>query len=381
MDNTIWVGHVELHLCSSLWYSHGHHVNPAFDMVVLHVVLDADTDVQNSHGEIIPQLVIRIPEHILARYDELRKTAEYPRCHKILTHLSSFVIHGWMNSLQTERMQDRVNQIHDRLHLLNGDWNDCLFVTLARNFGFGLNSDAFEHWASSFSLRAVDKHRDSLLQVEAIFFGQAGLLAEDAFPESMRVQVQTDSYWQQLRHEYAYLAHKFELEPVDFRQWKLLRTRPHNFPHIRIAQLAYMYHSRSIHLSVLADCTSIKQVKTLLYADTSTYWKTHCGFGLPVAEMHRNLTDKTVDLLIINTVIPMLVAYRAHRLQETEGVIQWYEQLKPENNRMIRLWAECGIIPQHAGDTQALIQLKKNYCDSKKCLHCRFGYYYLCKER
>lgn len=380
LGDTIWAGHVEVHLRSSDWFVHGHHTNPAYDMVVLHVVLTADTEICNSHGEEIPQLVVSIPKYILDRYEQLSKTAEYPRCHTILRHLSPFVVHSWMNALQAERMNDRQLQIHQRLERLGGDWNDCLFTTLARNFGFGLNGDAFEEWASSFSLRSVDKHRDNLMQVEAIFFGQAGLLSEQAFPEEQRVLLKNDAYWMALSREYAYLSHKFELSPIDVHRWKLLRTRPNNFPHIRIAQLAFMYYRQALHLSALLECTDLDQIRNLLQTDTSPYWKDHLGFGLPSAGMHRQLTSGTKDLLLINSLIPFLVAYRTHRLQDTEEVLSWYEQLKPENNRFIRLWAECGIEPQHAGDTQALIQLKKEYCDARRCLHCRFGFYYMCKD-
>ena len=375
IGETIWVGHVELHLRSSDWFLHGHHTNPLYDMVVLHVVLDADCDVRNTLGETIPQLQICIPEHIRQRYEVLRITAEYPRCYPILSKLSGFEIHSWLSALLAERLKERLDQIQERLLHLDNDWNDCLFVTIARNFGFGLNGDAFEQWALSFSLRAVDKHRDSLMQVEALFFGQAGLLADD----SLSMEQQADDYWQALRKEYAYLAHKFGLTPMAHHAWKLLRTRPHNFPHIRLAQLAYLYHHRAIDLSTLVDCDSLKQVRSLLQTNTSAYWRNHYAFGVLADDMHRSITRSTQDLLIVNSIIPILVAYHRHRLQDESTVLSWYEDVRPENNRMIRLWQKCKVEPQHAGDTQALILLKKNYCDRKRCLDCRFGYYYLSK--
>lgn len=381
IGSTIWVGHVEIHVHSSDWYNHRHDADPAFNMVVLHVVQTADSPVYNQLREIIPQLVVQVPPYIQERYEVLRQSSDYPRCHPILSDVPSIKIHAWMNALMAERIAMKEERIAACLRTLNGDWNDCLFATLARNFGFGLNGDAFEEWALSFSLRAVDKHRDSLMQVEALFFGQAGLLDEQAVPLPVRTHLAEDMYWQALRREYTYLAHKFQLHPISFHKWKLLRTRPHNFPHIRIAQLAWLYHRHTLDLSRLDECRDIRQVRELLQADTSGYWKLHYAFGLSTTEMHRQLMLTTKDLLIINTVIPLLVAYRKHRMGDWESILGWYEQLKPESNRMIRQWQACGIVPQHAGDSQALIQLKSNYCDRKRCLHCRFGYYYMCKER
>ncbi|MCF0185083.1 MAG: DUF2851 family protein [Bacteroidaceae bacterium] len=380
IGNTVWVGHVEVHLKSSDWYVHSHHVNPAYDMVVLHVVQTADRAVYNSHGEIVPQTIVPIPPRIKERFEDLRRTSRYPRCYSILPHLSALEIHSWMNSLMVERMADRQVQIIARLARLNEDWNDCLFATLARNFGFGLNGDTFERWALSFSLRAVDKHRNNLLQVEAIFFGQAGLLDDVAASPFAERKLEMDLYWKELRREYDYLSHKFGLLPISHVDWKLLRTRPHNFPHIRIAQLAYLYHLQQIDLSRLMECTTVKQVKGMLIGGTSDYWKRHYGFGLPIPEMQRQLGHSTRDLLLINSVIPFLVAYRRHRLQDENLIFSWLEEIKPENNQMIRLWMECGVVPQHAGDSQALIQLQQKYCNQNRCLHCRFGYYYMCKE-
>lgn len=378
---TIWVGHVEVHLRSSDWYTHKHDADPAFNLVVLHVVQTADRPVCNQLKEDIPQLVVQVPPYIQERYDVLRQSADYPRCHSVLPDIAPIKVHAWMNALMAERIAQKEERIQSCLRRLNGDWNDGLFVALARNFGFGLNGDAFEEWALSFSLRAVDKHRDNLMQVEALFFGQAGLLDEQAVPEPVRPLLTQDRYYQTLRKEYAYLSQKFQLHPISFHKWRLLRTRPHNFPHIRIAQLAWLYHQHTLDLSRLDECRNVRQVREMLQADTSSYWKGHYGFGLSTAEMHRNLMPATKDLLVINTVIPVLVAYRKHRLGDWESILAWYEQLKPESNRMIRQWAACGVVPQHAGDSQALIQLKSNYCDRKRCLHCRFGYYYMCKER
>ena len=222
------------------------------------------------------------------------------------------------------------------------------------------------------SRRAANKHRDNLFQIEAIFFGQAGLLQE----------LPSDDYSAQLTREYAYLAHKFELQPSEHLRWKMLRMRPGNFPHVRIAQLANLYHRSQGMLSQLLLASTVKELRDLLRGGTSLYWLTHYVFGEPSPARPKTLSDASIDLLIINTVIPFLYAYGKHKGEErlTERAGNLLEQLKPENNYIIRLWKECGLQAAHAGDSQALIQLKKNYCDTKKCLFCRIGYEYFKKK-
>lgn len=361
--DTVWVGHVEIHVHARDWYAHQHHLNPAFNMVILHVVLYDDCEVSNALGEKIPQLQITIPPYVVDRYKTLSATQNFPRCYPVLPQISPMIVHNWMNALLVERMCDRQDQILKRLQACDGNWEDCFYATLARSFGFGLNGDSFDSWSSLMSWRAVDKHGDNLFQIEALFLGTAGLL-----------QQPTDHYLQQLQHEYAYLSHKFQLSSLQPHVWKQLRTRPVNFPLFRLAQLAALYHQHRLSLSALLDCKDLKQVRQLFTFTLGDYWKQQLG-------TQDGLTDKCIDLLIINAVIPALVAYQKHRGGDESVVLEWLEQLKPEQNKYIRLWDACGIHPAHAADSQALIQLKKVYCDNRKCLDCKFGYYYMCKQK
>lgn len=195
-------------------------------------------------------------------------------------------------------------------------------------------------------------------------------------------ELPSDDYSTQLTKEYAYLAHKFELQPSEHLRWKMLRMRPGNFPHVRIAQLANLYHRSQGMLSQLLLASTVKELRDLLRGGTSLYWLTHYVFGEPSPARPKTLSDASIDLLIINTVVPFLYAYGKHKGEErlTERAGNLLEQLKPENNYIIRLWKECGLQAAHAGDSQALIQLKKNYCDTKKCLFCRIGYEYFKKK-
>lgn len=373
INGVLWVGNVEIHLQSSDWYKHGHHLNPAYDSVILHVASDIDAEVIRSNGEHITQLLLSCPDYIRSNYKELLETDSYPPCYRIIPSLSQLTIHSWMSALHIERLEQKARQLDERLKLCNNHWEDAFFMTLARNFGFGVNGEAFEHWAKKIPLRAVDKHRDSLFQVEALFFGQAGILGD----------CDGDAYYLKLQKEYNYLSHKFNLTPMDVSLWRFLRLRPNNFPHVRIAQLACLYHRAYNLLSQVMEKETLKEVRDLLRGGTSEYWLTHYSFGGLSPAYPKTLSDSSLDLVIINTVATFLYAYGMHKGDEAlcARATIFLETLKPENNYITRMWDQCGIASQHAADSQSLIQLKKEYCDKKKCLYCRIGYEYLKRNK
>jgi hypothetical protein len=245
INGTLWVGNVELHTQASDWFRHGHNRDTVYDNVILHVVGESDCEVYYANGGIVPQLLLHCPDNVRRRYDELRQTEIYPPCYSILASLPKLTVHSWLSALQVERFEQKAQAIAARLERCNNHWEDVFFITLARNFGFGLNGDAFEAWAGHLPFRAVDKHRDSLFQVEAFFLGQAGLLEEDW---------QEDCYYRELQKEFHYLQRKFELSaPVSSDRWRFLRLRPGNFPHVRLAQLAWLYHKeQSLFSRVMA---------------------------------------------------------------------------------------------------------------------------------
>lgn len=369
LNGVLWVGNIEIHTHSSDWFKHGHHTDPAYNNVILHVASHIDSEVCRSNGKVIPQMQLDCPEHIQSNFEELSSTDQYPPCYRIIPSLPKLTIHSWMSALQMERFEQKNRQLIERLRFCNNHWEDAFFITLARNFGFSLNAEAFETWAKNIPLRAIDKHRDNLFQIEAIFFGQAGIL-EDR---------DGDEYYLKLKREYKYLAHKFELTPMDVTRWRFLRLRPNNFPHIRIAQLACLYYRSYGLLSQLMNQETLKEIRDILRGGTSGYWVNHYTFGGISPSYSKTLSESSLNLLIINTIVPFLYAYGIHRGKETlcTRATTFLEELKPENNYIIRMWSQCGLKVAHAGDSQALIQLKKEYCDKKRCLYCRIGYEYL----
>ena len=379
IDGTLWVGNVEIHDRSHDWYVHGHDHDSAYNNVVLHVAGVVDDNVITSDGKFLPQLQLDVPKEINDHYKELLETDQYPPCYKIIHDLTKLTIHSWMSALQTERLEQKTEAIKARVDRNNGSWEDGYFTTLARNYGFGINGDAFEMWANTLPLKAVDHHRDDVFQIEAIFMGQAGLLELNTIPSQYQRDALNEGYFAKLRNEYQYLAHKFSMKPMDATMWRFLRLRPQNFPHIRISQLANLYYSRRAGLSSLVECTTIEQLKAVLATSVTPYWETHYTFGSTSCRNDKNLSPASLNLLMINTAIPMLFAYGKHKSDEAicDRAFDLLEQLKAENNHITRLWQQCGLTAQNAGDSQALIQLKKEYCDKKDCLRCRIGFEYL----
>ncbi len=372
IGGTLWVGNIEVHILASDWMRHGHDKDAAYDNVILHVAETVDCEVFRANGISVPQLQLSCPESVRQRYDELSHAEIYPPCYSILSSLPKLTVHSWLSALQVERFEQKAHLIATRLERCNNHWEDVFFITLARNFGFGLNGDAFEAWASRLPFRAIDKHRDNLFQVEAFFFGQAGLLDEE-LPDA-------DGYYLKLQKEFRYLQHKFELSaPMAATQWRFLRLRPGNFPHVRLAQLANLYYKEQSLFSRIMEADTLEAVRKLLAVTTSPYWEEHFNFRKVSSSYEKQVGKNAQNLIVINTVIPFLYAYGLHKADELlcERATGFLESLKAEDNHIIRHWSGAGLPVSTAADSQALLQLQKEYCDKKDCLRCRFGFEYL----
>lgn len=373
-----WAGNVEVHLRSSDWYRHHHEADAAYNNVVLHVVETIDDEVRTLDGKLLPQVALSIPADLRANYEELRAEETYPPCYRVIPHVPSIVSRAWMSRLAVERLEEKIRRVDNYLQRTGGDWERVFFITLARNFGFGTNAQAFEQWAFGIEPSQVGKHRDNPFQVEAFFLGQAGLLDDDAVKPERR-----DDYFRSLQTEYAFLRSKFNLEPMARNVWKFGRLRPQNFPFVRLVQLARLYSTQKINLSGLLETESVKAFHGLFRIGVEGYWRNHYAFGEPSAEGDKTLGERSLDLLVINTAAPLLFAYGRHRLDEEMAgrAFNLLEEIAPEHNYVTRSWARAGIKAANAADSQALLHLRTTYCDRKDCLRCRFGAEYLRSPR
>lgn len=383
IDGMMLAGNVEVHTKSSDWNRHGHEKDARYGNIVLHVVSVADTDVKDFRKRRLPQFVMQVPEYVSENYNQLLVEEKYPPCYRYAAQFDSIKINSWLSTLHIERLEEKTSRVFHYLDRCCGDWDRVCFIALARSFGFSINGEAFEHWAFNLPLLAAAKHRDDVTQLEALFFGQAGLLAKDAMPRNFRELAEYDDYFLRLNREYKFLANKFSLTPVSGEQWRLLRTRPQNFPHIRISQLVNIFARDAISLPAVIGNESLDAIRKNLGTGVTEYWKTHYTFGCKSPESEKRIQIKSLNLLVLNAIIPLLFAYGRYRGESKyeDRAVDMFTKLPPEDNYITRVWRETGITARSAADSQALIHLRRNYCDRRDCLRCRFGFEYLTKYR
>ena len=369
IGHTVWVGNVEIHARASDWYAHGHHRDKAYDSVVLHVVGFHDRTVYRTNGEPILQMTLQIPEKIKNNIDWLLTRDTPVFCSERIGKIPPIYLSDWKAALLSERLERKASDIRNLLEQYGKDWNEIFYITLMRNFGFGANSDAFEWLAKSLPWKYILKHRNRPLQVEALLFGQAGLLEADNIPNE-------DAYFETLCREYAFLRQKYGLQPVEGYLFRKLRTRPVNFPHVRIAQIAALWMGQDVLFSKIIDTEDLREMLSFFEATPTDYWTTHYHFGEPSVAKKKALGKNALQTILINTVIPILFAYGKQKSRPVycDRALSFLEKLPPERNHIVTFFEQAGISARDAGDTQALIQLRRAYCEKKKCLYCRIGF-------
>ena len=368
IDGQLWVGNIEMHVRASDWKRHGHDKDSAYDSVILHVVDKDDAPVYRTNGERIPQLVLQVSPLFDASYQQLVNSRQELPCESAIKQVPSITITEWIERLAFERLHGKVQRVRDLLDMYNGSWEDVCYITLTRNLGFGINNEAFERLARRTPLRLLHKHSDSLLQVEALLFGQAGLLDPNAMG--------ADEYYKHLCREYAFLANKFSLQPMESEAWKMFRIRPQNFPLRRIAMLAQYIEGGFNLMSKILDADGEKELRKLFKVELTGYWRNHFSFGKPNEMPSPALSDKSIDIVLINTVAPLYYAYGeiTGNYALTDKAIELLESLKPESNSIVKTFVAAGIDCDSALTSQALIELKRSYCDARKCIYCKIGH-------
>ena len=366
IDGTLWVGSVEIHDKSSDWLLHHHDTDKAYDCVILHIIGFHDFQPVRTNGNPIPQMLLTVPENILRSIDWLLYREEALPCLDHITGIAPLHIACWMEALLSERLERKTHDIFLLLDAYQTDWNEVFYITLTRNFGFGVNNDAFERLAKSLPLRCIQKQRSSHSQIEAMLFGQAGMLEEE----------NDDHYYRLLQREYDFLRHKFSLSPMEDFVFKNLRTRPVNFPYLKVAQLAALWVQYDTLFSAILEARSTGEIKKYFRIPPSGYWETHYHFRYASPRKEKTIGENALNILLINTVVPMLFAYGLHnkRPEYCERATRLLESIPPEKNTIVTTFYNAGITVRHAGDSQALIQLKREYCEKKKCLYCRIGF-------
>ncbi|WP_295122245.1 DUF2851 family protein [uncultured Chitinophaga sp.] len=364
IGNIIWAGHVELHLQTSGWHKHRHHLDKNYQNVVLHVVFEQDMAEERLPNMPCIELQNRVPKILLERYHHLMRTASFVPCGNMAQQAPALIWQGWKERLLAERWERKAAVFREWLQQTRYNWEEVCFRAVAQALGMPVNAAPFLQLAGSLPQQVLARHKPQLFQLEALLFGQAGLLG-GALP---------DAYSQKLAQEFAFQQHKYQLTPMPVHLWKFLRMRPSSFPTLRIATLAAIIHQTSHLFSRILETNDITELEKLFFVQPSPYWQQHYRFGKTM-DKPAGIGTTTIRNIIINTVCPLLYLYAQHN-----GIphlhlkaLRFIEALPAENNHTTRSWEDLHIAIETAMDSQALLQLKTHYCDHRKCLDCAIG--------
>ena len=370
-----WAGNIEMHLRASEWYAHRHDSDRAYDNVILHVVLEEDAPVTRTDGTAIPCLVLRsrISAGLKGSYLELLHSGDQIPCLPQIGLVPEHVKAMWLDRLLIERLEAKTEVILEELVRNDQDWNAVCYKYIGRCFGLSVNTDAFEMLCHSLDWKILSKHKDQLFQMEALLYGQAGML-DRTF---------VDDYPLRLQKEFAFLQAKYGLAPIPMRAWKFMRMRPANLPSVRIAQFAFFLFKTEFLFSKLLAAQSGKELHAVFELSLNNYWRTHYVFDKESGASKKSLGKSMVDLIIVNGVVPLLFAYGISIGDEEykDKALGLLEGMRAEGNTITRFWKGAGMVASTAADSQSLIQLKKRYCDEKRCLECGIGNYLLKKKK
>jgi hypothetical protein len=367
IGKTLWAGNVEIHVHSSDWQKHKHSNDEAFESVILHVVYINDQEILRKNGTPIPvlELVNKFNPSLYQKYVGFMKSDHWIPCEKMITSVNRFHINNWLDRLMIERLESKAKEIEKELFRNTNNWEQTFYEFIARNFGFKVNAIPFELLAKSLPMNLLAKHKNNKFQLEALLFGQAGLIPKNC----------KEDYCQELSREYLFLRKKYKLKSIDAHLWRFMRLRPSNFPTIRISQFADLVFKSSHLFSSVLDIEKQKDLSSLFEVNISSYWESHYVFGKKAKKQKHKMSKATINLILINTIIPMLFVYGRLRNEASfcDRALRFLEQIPGENNSIIRKWSELGMSIQTAFNTQALLELKNNYCAKKQCLNCSIG--------
>ena len=370
IDDTIWAGNVEIHLKSSNWEKHNHHIDKAYDNVILHIVNEHNKDCFNTKSEKVTTAIFKYDENLITKYQQLSGSENDISCQDFISNIDPFTLNSWFSNILIERIEQKTDYLKSVLKYTNNNWEESFYFILAKAFGFKVNAMPFELLAKSLPSLILAKNKSDKFQIEALLFGQAGMLSNSDC---------IDPYFISLKREYNFLAKKYNLKTIDQFLWKFLRIRPVNFPTLRISQFADLIYKSSHLFSKVIEIKDVKLLYKLFELKTNEYWDTHYTFGKESKRKTKIFGKHAADNIIINTVIPILFLYGKEKDNEElmTRTLDFLEQLKAENNRIIKKWLSIGLEVKNAYFSQSLLQLYNEYCLKKRCLECRIGMKYM----
>jgi hypothetical protein len=369
IGETVWAGNVEVHLSASDWQKHGHTADNAYENIILHVVYRNDAPLVLPNGRKVPtlQLKDRVPAELYNRYHQMvfGNQSIIP-CESSIAGIDGLIMQNWLTRVLVERLEKRSAAVIDTLTINRGDWEETFYQFLAANFGFKTNALPFELMAKSLPQLTLAKYKNNSMQIEAMIFGQAGFLEAEL----------KDEYPLKLKKEYNFLRKKYSLKPIENHLWKFMRLRPQNFPTIRLAQFAALIVQSNHLFSKILEIKDINALRALFTSiKVNDYWDDHYRFDVPSKPSSKTLGASSIDILLINTLALFLFSYGKQHQQQyyISRSLKLLENLPPEQNNITEDFVTLGLKINNAFESQALLELKNNYCNYKKCLQCGVG--------
>jgi hypothetical protein len=361
IGDTILAGSIELHLKASQWKEHGHQNDSNYKNVILHVVFE--NDLKDFEIPVL-ELEQRISNILLERYSGLMNGSFFIPCSNSISGIKEITWLSWKERLLAERLTRKSDLVFQFLQQNNTHWEESFWWMLARNFGMKVNTEAFEEIARTLSVNVLAKHKNQIHQIEALLFGQAQLLSGDFI----------EDYPKLLQREYIFLKKKYSLQSIHSTVY-FLRMRPGNFPSVRLAQLAALIQNAAHLFSKILEAEKLSELKQLFDVTANDYWHYHYRFDETSSFKKKILGKSMIENIIINTIVPVLFAYGLYHKEEKYKVkaILWLEELSAEINAITKEFTQLKILTKNAFDSQALIELKTQYCDEKHCLKCSVG--------
>ena len=369
IGSTEWVGNIEIHIKSSDWVKHKHYEDDAYDNVILHVVYDEDEIIVRENGSRIPCLVLNgiVKREIFTNYLRLKSEDNWIPCEKLVHEIDDFSKKLWMDKMLVSRLEDKTQYFIKLLENTNYNWEYCLFIVIGKYFGAKINTTAFEQLCKSVSLDIIYKNISDPFIIESLLYGQSGLLSSTL----------KDEYPQAMMKEYRHLRKKYDLKPISTKLWKFFRMRPGSFPTLRIAHFASLLANNGYNLfSRILEIKTIEDFHKLFDNEIGPYWQDHYRFDKESEKRSKHLGKDFVNIVLINAILPMIFLYGKLRQEEKyiEQALRFYKDTSPEKNKIISRWKELDFTTENAADTQALLQLKLQYCDKNRCLQCGIGH-------
>lgn len=371
INGILLVGNLEVHIKTSDWLKHNHQINKAYDNLVLHVVYEHDVELPQNEAYNVSVLELKgyIKPALLNQYKSIESSKQKIPCGKSITLVEPIIWKSWLDRLAISRLEDKTSYIKSIFHSVNNNLEETLYILLSRNFGFKINNDSFELLAKSTPFNLLKKHADSKIQMEALLFGNAGFL-DDLFEEK---------YPKQLQNEFEFLRHKYQLIPLKKEIWKFSKTRPVNFPTIRISQLISLISKQQSLYHFIESKPTLIELRSFFEVETNDYFKSHFKFDVPATESSKQLGETAFYSIIINTIVPFLffVSQQNSISEFQDYAFDLLSSISPEINTKTKEFIKLGVKPDNALETQALIQLYDTFCSIKGCLHCNVAKFLL----